>query len=61
VAAMAQNLIALDVRTRERWRQVYTAKALKANTRAWKRPETRDERIRESIALLAAGKKLGLK
>lgn len=26
-----------------------------------KRPETRDNRIRESIALLAAGKKLGLK
>ena len=26
-----------------------------------KRPETRDRRIRESIALLAAGKKLGLK
>jgi uncharacterized protein YdeI (YjbR/CyaY-like superfamily) len=26
-----------------------------------KRPETRDKRIRESIALLAAGKKLGLK
>jgi uncharacterized protein YdeI (YjbR/CyaY-like superfamily) len=26
-----------------------------------KRPETREKRIRESIALLAAGKKLGLK
>jgi uncharacterized protein YdeI (YjbR/CyaY-like superfamily) len=26
-----------------------------------KRPETRDRRIRESVALLAAGKKLGLK
>jgi uncharacterized protein YdeI (YjbR/CyaY-like superfamily) len=26
-----------------------------------KRPETRDKRIRESIAMLAAGKKLGLK
>jgi uncharacterized protein YdeI (YjbR/CyaY-like superfamily) len=26
-----------------------------------KRPETRDKRIRESVALLAAGKKLGLK
>jgi uncharacterized protein YdeI (YjbR/CyaY-like superfamily) len=26
-----------------------------------KRPETRDKRIRESIALLAAGKKLGLR
>ena len=26
-----------------------------------KRPETRDKRIRESIVLLAAGKKLGLK
>jgi uncharacterized protein YdeI (YjbR/CyaY-like superfamily) len=26
-----------------------------------KRPETRDKRIRESIALLAAGRKLGLK
>ena len=26
-----------------------------------KRPETRERRIRESIALLAAGKKLGLK
>lgn len=60
----------------------YIAKALKANSSAWKffrqlaptyrrnfvvwihtakRPETRDRRIRESIALLAAGKKLGLK
>jgi len=26
-----------------------------------KRPETREKRIRESIATLAAGKKLGLK
>jgi len=26
-----------------------------------KRPETRDKRLRESIALLKAGKKLGLK
>jgi uncharacterized protein YdeI (YjbR/CyaY-like superfamily) len=26
-----------------------------------KRPETREKRIRESIELLAAGKKLGLK
>jgi len=26
-----------------------------------KRPETREKRIRESIALLTAGKKLGLK
>jgi uncharacterized protein YdeI (YjbR/CyaY-like superfamily) len=26
-----------------------------------KRPETREARLRESIALLAAGKKLGLK
>jgi len=26
-----------------------------------KRPETRDKRLRESIALLSAGKKLGLK
>jgi uncharacterized protein YdeI (YjbR/CyaY-like superfamily) len=26
-----------------------------------KRPETRERRIRESVALLAAGKKLGLK
>jgi uncharacterized protein YdeI (YjbR/CyaY-like superfamily) len=26
-----------------------------------KRPETRERRIRESLALLAAGKKLGLK
>jgi uncharacterized protein YdeI (YjbR/CyaY-like superfamily) len=60
----------------------YIAKALKANSRAWKffqelaptyrrdfvvwihiakRPETRAKRIRESISLLAAGKKLGLK
>jgi len=60
----------------------YIAKALKANSRAWrffqelaptyrrdfvvwihiaKRPETRTRRIRESISLLAAGKKLGLK
>jgi uncharacterized protein YdeI (YjbR/CyaY-like superfamily) len=60
----------------------YIAKALKANSNAWKffrelaptyrrdfvvwihtakRPETRARRIRESIALLAAGKKLGLK
>ena len=60
----------------------YVAKALKANSSAWKffrelaptyrrdfvvwihtakRPETRARRIRESIALLAAGKKLGLK
>ena len=60
----------------------YIAKALKANSSAWKffqelapsyrrnfvvwihvakRPETRDRRIRESISLLAAGKKLGLK
>ena len=61
---------------------VYLAKALRANSRAWKffrelaptyrrdfvvwihtakRPETRARRIRESISLLAAGKKLGLK
>ena len=61
---------------------VYIAKALKANSRAWKffrelaptyrrdfvvwihtakRPDTRAKRIRESISLLAAGKKLGLK
>jgi uncharacterized protein YdeI (YjbR/CyaY-like superfamily) len=61
---------------------VYIAKALSANSRAWKffrklaptyrrhfvvwshtakRPETRARRIRESISLLAAGKKLGLK
>jgi len=61
---------------------VYIAKALKANSRAWKffldlaptyrrdfvvwihtakQSETRERRIRESIALLAAGKKLGLK
>jgi uncharacterized protein YdeI (YjbR/CyaY-like superfamily) len=61
---------------------VYIAKALKANSKAWKffrqlsrtdrrdfvvwihiakRPETRARRIRESIALLAAGKRLGLK
>jgi uncharacterized protein YdeI (YjbR/CyaY-like superfamily) len=60
----------------------YVAKAFKSNLRAWqyfqalaptyrrnfvvwihtaKRPETRERRIRESIALLAAGKKLGLK
>lgn len=60
----------------------YIAKALKANTKAWKffrelaptdrrhfvvwihmakRPDTRGRRIRESLALLAAGKKLGLK
>lgn len=60
----------------------YIAKALKANSAAWKffqelapthrrnyvvwihmakRPETRARRIRESISLLAAGKKLGLK
>ena len=60
----------------------YIAKALKANSSAWKffqelaptyrrdfvvwihiakRPETRARRIRESIELLAAGKKLGLK
>ena len=61
---------------------VYIAKALRANSRAWKffrdlapthrrhfvvwihtakRPETRERRMRESIRLLAAGKKLGLK
>ena len=61
---------------------VYIARALKANSSAWKffrelaptyrrdfvvwihiakRPETRARRIRESISLLAAGKKLGLK
>jgi uncharacterized protein YdeI (YjbR/CyaY-like superfamily) len=61
---------------------VYIAKALRANSRAWKffrelapayrrhfvvwihiakRPDTRARRIRESISLLAAGKKLGLK
>ena len=60
----------------------YIAKALRANSRAWKffqelaptyrrdfvvwihtakRPDTRVRRIRESISLLAAGKKLGLK
>ena len=60
----------------------YIAKALRANSRAWKffrelaptyrrnfvvwihtakRPDTRARRIRESISLLAAGKKLGLK
>jgi uncharacterized protein YdeI (YjbR/CyaY-like superfamily) len=60
----------------------YIAKALKANSKAWKffrelaprerrnfvvwihtakRPETRERRTRESIRLLAAGKKLGLK
>jgi uncharacterized protein YdeI (YjbR/CyaY-like superfamily) len=60
----------------------YVAEAFKANRRAWqhfqalaptyrrhfvlwihtaKRPETRERRIRESIALLSAGKKLGLK
>ena len=60
----------------------YIAKALKANSSAWKffrelaptyrrdfvvwihtakRPETRARRIRKSIALLAEGKKLGLK
>jgi len=61
---------------------VYIARALKLHPKAWaffrklsptrrrdfvvwihtaKRPETRDRRIRESIRLLAAGKKLGLK
>jgi uncharacterized protein YdeI (YjbR/CyaY-like superfamily) len=61
---------------------VYIAKALKANSKAWKffrelaptyrrhfvvwihtakRAETRETRIRESIGLLAAGTKLGLK
>ena len=61
---------------------VYIAKALRANSGAWKffrelapvyrrhfvvwihtakRPDTRARRIRESISLLAAGKKLGLK
>jgi uncharacterized protein YdeI (YjbR/CyaY-like superfamily) len=61
---------------------VYIAKALKADSKAWKffrelaptyrrhfvvwihtakRPETRARRIRESIRLLGAGKKLGLK
>ena len=60
----------------------YIAKAFKTNPSAWqhfqalaatyrrnfvvwihvaKRPETRERRIREAIALLAAGKKLGLK
>jgi uncharacterized protein YdeI (YjbR/CyaY-like superfamily) len=60
----------------------YVAKAFKTNLRAWqhfqalapthrrdfvvwihtaKRPETRERRIRESIELLSAGKKLGLK
>jgi uncharacterized protein YdeI (YjbR/CyaY-like superfamily) len=60
----------------------YIAKALKADSRAWKffrelaptyrrdfvvwihtakRPDTRARRVSESIALLAAGKKLGLK
>ena len=60
----------------------YIAKAFKTNPGAWqhfqslaptyrrdfvvwihvaKRPETRERRIREAIALLAAGKKLGLK
>ena len=60
----------------------YIAKAINANTKAWKffrelaptyrrdfvvwihtakRPDTRERRIRESLALLAAGKKLGLK
>ena len=58
----------------------YIAKALKANSKAWKffqelaptyrrnfwihtakQSETRARRIRESISLLAAGKKLGLK
>jgi uncharacterized protein YdeI (YjbR/CyaY-like superfamily) len=60
----------------------YIAKALRADSKAWKffqelaptyrrhfvvwihtakRPETRARRIRESISLLAAGKKLGLK
>ncbi len=60
----------------------YVAKAIKTNAKAWrffqqlaptlrrdfvvwihtaKRTETREKRIRESIALLAAGKKLGLK
>src|SRR5499426_3655325 len=60
----------------------YVAKAIKTNVKAWEffqqlartyrrdfvvwihiaeRPETREKRIRESIALLAAGKKLGLK
>jgi len=60
----------------------YIARALKANSKAWKffqdlaptyrrdfvvwihiakRPETRARRIRESVSLLAAGKKLGLK
>jgi len=60
----------------------YIAKAIKANSKAWKffqelapthrrdfvvwihtakRPETRERRIRESITLLAAGRKLGLK
>ncbi len=36
----------------------YIGKAFKATA---KRPETRDRRIRESIVLLAAGRKLGLK
>jgi uncharacterized protein YdeI (YjbR/CyaY-like superfamily) len=60
----------------------YIARALRANSKAWKffrelaptyrrdfvvwihmakQPETRARRIRESISLLAAGKKLGLK
>ena len=52
-----------NARAWEFFRQL--APTYRRNFVAWihtaKRPETRDRRIRESITLLAAGKKLGLK
>ena len=53
-------------KNREAWRHFQAlARTHRRNFVVWihtaKRPETRDKRIRESIELLAAGKKLGLK
>jgi len=61
---MAGSLITLDARTRTEWRR-WLEKHHASSPGVWihtaKRPETRDRRIRESIELLAAGQKLGLK
>lgn len=60
----------VDIRTRQRWR-AWLSKNHASNPGIWlvrhkqhtgvKLPDTRERRIRESIKLLSAGRKLGLK
>ena len=63
---IGRHIIADFKTNRRAWRYFQTlAPTYRRNFVVWihtaRRPETRDRRIRESIALLAAGKKLGLK